>query len=73
MWNLKKAEEVGDAPAQSSGKSSPFMNPYELTKLELVAKLKFFGVFLASIVVLPKVLRSFGLLENITVVPLTRS
>jgi hypothetical protein len=68
MWNIKKAEE----PQSSTSRPSAFMNPYELTKLELMNKLKFFGVFLAGIVVLPKLLRSLGLVEPITSLPLTR-
>ena len=71
MWNIKKAEEAS-APSSSSRQTSPFMNPYELTKLELVNKLKFFGIFIASIVVIPKLLRGAGLIEPLGAIPLTR-
>jgi hypothetical protein len=68
MWNIKKADE-----SSSSGQPQPgfLMNPYEVTKQELVRKLKFFGIYVASIVVVPRLLRSIGLLEPLGV-PLTR-
>jgi len=47
------------------------MNPQEITKNELMTKLKFFGAFIATIVVVPKLLRVVGLLEPLDI-PLTR-
>jgi hypothetical protein len=73
MWNLKKAssEEEVAVPSSSSSRPSMFMNPYEVTKQELLKKLKFFAVYLGGIVIVPKLLRSIGLLEPIGI-PLTR-
>ena len=73
MWNIKKAqnEETAGSSSSSSKQPSFLMNPYELTKIELMNKLKFFGIFVASIVVIPKLLRSVGVLEPLDI-PLTR-
>ena len=73
MWNIKKADESSAGPSSSSGQPQPgfLMNPYEITKQELLRKLKFFGIYVASIVVVPKLLRSLGVLEPLGI-PLTR-
>jgi hypothetical protein len=71
MWNIKKAEEPEEAVAIPSSSSSRYMNPYEITKNELMKKLKFFAVYLSGIVVVPTILRSLGVLEPLGV-PLTR-
>ena len=75
MWNIKKAEEATEdttvAVPSSSSSSSRYMNPYEITKEELMKKLKFFAVYVSGIMIVPSVLRSFGLLEPLGV-PLTR-
>ena len=76
MWNLKKAasEEEGvvsTRPASSSRGPSMMMNPYEITKQELVRKLKFFAIYVGSIVLVPKLLRSLGFLAPLGI-PLTR-
>ena len=47
------------------------MNPYEITKQELVKKLKFFAIYVGSIVLVPKLLRSLGFLAPLGI-PLTR-
>ena len=72
MWNIKKAQSE-EQPSSSSSKQQPgfLMNPYEITKQELLRKLKFFGIYVASIVVIPKLLRSIGVLEPLEI-PLTR-
>lgn len=64
MWNIKKSQSSEEAPAR-------MLNPYEATKQELYKKLKFFGIYIAGIVVIPKLLRSIGLLEPLGI-PLTR-
>ena len=74
MWNIKKSsesEEVVAVAPKSSSSRGMFMNPYELTMAELVRKIKFFSAYIAGIVVLPKLLRSIGLIEPLGV-PLTR-
>ena len=68
MWNIKKASPE---EASSSSRPSLMMNPYEVTKQELLKKLKFFGFYIAGIVVVPHLLRSVGLLEPLGI-PLTR-
>lgn len=70
MWNIKRAEEELAVPSNPSG-NRMMMNPYELTKNELVRKLKFFGVYISVIVVVPKLLEAFGLVEPMGI-PLTR-
>lgn len=73
MWNIKKAQSVEDQPSSSSKQQQPgfLMNPYEITKQELMKKLKFFGIYVASMVVIPKLLRSIGVLEPLEI-PFTR-
>ena len=72
MWNIKKAEEPeGTVAVPSSSSSGRYMNPYELTKQELLKKLKFFAVYVSGIVIVPTVLRSLGFIEPLGV-PLTR-
>ena len=68
MWNIKKASEE-EVVASSS--SRMMMNPYELTKRELLNKLKFFGVYLGAIVLAPRFLRALGFLQPLGI-PLTR-
>lgn len=72
MWNIKKASSEESEVAVPSSRPSMFMNPYEITKHELMNKLKFFAVFVGSIVVIPKLLRGVGLMESISGIPLTR-
>jgi hypothetical protein len=60
MWNIRKASPE---EASSSTRPSMMMNPYEVTKQELMKKLKFFGVYIAGLVVVPQLLRSVGVLE----------
>jgi hypothetical protein len=69
MWNIKKASP--EEASSSSARPSLMMNPYETTKQELMRKLKFFGVYIASMVIVPQLLRSVGLLEPLGI-PLTR-
>jgi hypothetical protein len=72
MWNIKKAQSEEQSGSSSSSKQPSFlMNPQEITKNELMTKLKFFGAFIATIVVVPKLLRGVGLLEPLDI-PLTR-
>ncbi len=71
MWNIKKAEEVEETVAVPSSSSARYMNPYEITKNELIKKLKFFAVYVSGIVVVPTILRSLGFMEPLGV-PLTR-
>jgi hypothetical protein len=71
MWNIKKTDESSEVAVRPSSSSAALMNPYEITKQELMKKLKFFAAYIGGIVLVPKFLRSLGLLEPLGV-PLTR-
>lgn len=68
MWNIKKAQS-----SEETGSKQPslMMNPYEITKQELFKKVKFMAIYVAGIVIVPKLLRSLGFIEPLGI-PLTR-
>ena len=74
MWNIKKEASEEVAIPASAKRQAPqmYMNPYELTKQELYRKLKFFSVYITAIVAVPNLLRAFGVLAPLGVVPITR-
>lgn len=76
MWNIKKSseEETVAKPSSRAASSSGnmFMNPYEITKTELMRKIKFFAVYIGGMVVVPELLRSLGLIAPLAEIPLSR-
>jgi hypothetical protein len=68
MWNIKKAQS-----SEETGTKQPslMMNPYEITKQELMKKIKFMAIYVTGIVVVPKLLRGLGFIEPLGI-PLTR-
>jgi hypothetical protein len=75
MWNIKQSAEedtLATKPSKSSSPSAMFMNPAEITRNELMKKLKFFAAYIGGLVVVPHLLRSVGLLEPLAEIPLTR-
>lgn len=72
MWNIKKsASSEEEVVATTSGNNRLMMNPYELTKRELMNKLKFFGIYIGAIVIVPRLLRALGVMAPLGI-PLTR-